>query len=141
MLTETFCEPGVAPLGKTGQDDRDLVELVYGGRVGNPGWVGEPQYSSSYLPALRRLEQVWLEHGANGSDVDYFYDQFYLPTVLNITEVMVGRSPMPLATVATTEDDQTAVSVWLSIFGQVDQTQIMYSLDGSDPATARGHSE
>lgn len=136
------CEAGVVPKsGKTGTDDRDLVELVYGGRVGNPGWVGEPQYTTSYLPALRRLEKVWLEHGRKGSDVGSFYDQFYLPTVLNATGVIVGRSPMPIARVVTTEDNRTTVSVWLSIFGQVDDTQIMYTLDGSDPASKSGHGE
>ena len=114
---------------------------MYGGRVGNPGWVGEPQYSSSYLPALRRLEQVWVEHGRNVSDAGRrsFYDQFYLPTVLNATGVMVGRSPMPIAKVVTTDDDRTTMSVWLSIFVQVAETRILYTLDGSDPASASGH--
>ena len=139
-----LCVAGVVPKsGTTGQDDRDLVELVYGGRVGNPGWVGEPQYSSSYLPALRRLEQVWVEHGngTNAGDAGCFYDQFYLPTALNATGVMVGRSPMPIAKVIPNHDDQTTVSVRLSIFLQVGETRILYTLDGSDPASAGGHSE
>ena len=84
--------------------NQDLVQLVLGGRE-RPGLPG---YSERYLPTLRELQTVWRAHGdpkgENGNEVGSFYDQFYLPAVLDLTKAelgqySVGRSPMPIATV------------------------------------------
>ena len=48
---------------------------------------------------------------------------------------------MPIAKVIPSTGDRTTVSVKLSVYLQVDETQILYTLDGSDPASQSGHGE
>jgi hypothetical protein len=82
--------PGISPPANV--VNSDLVQLVYGGRD-RPSHVNY----SEYLSAKGLLEQVWQQHGAESPDT--FYDQYYLPAAQNATGLLIGRSPMPLASV------------------------------------------
>jgi hypothetical protein len=77
---------------------QDLVQLVLNGR----DRPGQPGFTTVYLRALRQLEAIWKVHGrrADGTTAGMFYDQFYLPAAQNLTRLLVGRSPMPLATLS-----------------------------------------
>jgi hypothetical protein len=87
--------PGISP--PAAPVNQDLVSLVYNGRD-RPGQAG---FSTVYLKALHTLESLWHSHGRlpDGTTPGTFYDQYYLPAAQNCTGMLVGRSPMPVATV------------------------------------------
>jgi hypothetical protein len=132
--------PGISAPNSVG--NQDLVQLVLGGRE-RPGLPG---YSERYLPALRELEAVWRAHGdPNGKSskgVDAFYDQYYLPAVLNLTNVElghygVGRSPMPIASLmplSGADSGQAHKHVQLVIFRSdvSNEDTMRYTTDGTE---------
>jgi hypothetical protein len=107
----------------TGTAEQDLVQLVYNGRE-RPGLAA---FYTEYLPALQRLKQLWVKHGASATS---FYDQYYLPAARNATGLMLGRSPMPIAS-QNAAGGEIQASLQLSTFGE--DAAIRYTLDGSSP--------
>jgi hypothetical protein len=115
------------------RDSQDLVPLLYNGRQcpDSSTTDGLAGFISNYLPALEKLKEVWLEHGKGKNNTASFYDQFYLPAAQNITGLMLGRSPMPIATPATMAA-VTGIVVQLYTFGG--DVPMRYTLDGSAPS-------
>ena len=127
--------PGVN--ASSSRDNQDLLTLLYNGRQqANMGdVVGYHAWYDHYLPALAHLKQVWLKHGEGAAS---FYDQYYLPAAQNVTRLMIGRSPMPIASrVSAGDSSATPASVRLSTFGD-GHVPIRYTLDGSPPSSSSG---
>ena len=105
----------------------DLVSLVYNGRD-RPGQAG---FSTVYLKALRTLESLWHSHGRrlDGTTPGTFYDQYYLPAAQNCTGMLVGRSPMPIATVTRL----VQLAIHQAFQGVVDV--VRYTVDGTAVAS------
>ena len=126
--------PGVN--ASSSRDNRDLLTLLLNGRQkpNMGGVIGYHAWFDRYLPALAALKQVWLEHGEGAAS---FYDQYYLPAAQNVTRLMIGRSPMPIASQVSAGDwSATPNSVRLSTFGD-DRVPMRYTLDGSPPSSGK----
>ena len=75
--------------------------LVYGGRQ------RQSQASARYNVVLEQLAQVWREYGSGSASQETFYEQYYLPAAQNATGLLIGRSPMPIATVSNTDERES----------------------------------
>ena len=90
---------GISPPAPT--DNYELAMLVYGGRQ------RQSQASARYDLILDQLAQVWRKHGLGSESEGTFYDQYYLPAAQNATGLLIGRSPMPIATVSNTDESES----------------------------------
>ena len=85
---------------------QSFVQLVYNGRQ-RPASDELNVGDSDYLAARLSLQRLWEQHGRSqapgdstaisGRKTDTFFDQYYLPVAQNLTQLMIGRSPMPIA--------------------------------------------
>jgi hypothetical protein len=101
-----------------------LAVLVYGGRQ------RQPQTLAKYDSVLDQLASMWREHGKQAGGT--FYEQYYLPMAQNTTELTIGRSPMPIATVVSDAADGSSTKVELTVFGT--DIDIRYTVDISTPS-------
>lgn len=83
---------------------QSFVQLVYNGRQ-RPASDELNLGESQYLAARLSLQRLWEQHGrsrtpGNNTEIpgpNSFFDQYYLPAAQNLTQLMIGRSPMPIA--------------------------------------------
>ena len=112
---------------------QSFVQLVYNGRQ-RPISAGPDSADAEYLAARAALERVWREHGQSETEyggLSFFYDQHFLPAAQNATGLLIGRSPMPIASVVSGNASDGSSRLALRTFRPLRSGgAIRYTLDG-----------